>query len=49
MLDNFFLLWYNKGTKRQGENTMNEQELEMLVAQWEQENQDQWARYEVQV
>lgn len=28
---------------------MNEQELEMLVAQWEQENQDQWARYEVQV
>ena len=22
MLDNFFLLWYNKGTKRQGEKTM---------------------------
>ena len=49
MLDKFFLLCYNKGTKNKREvNKMaNKDIIKEMVAQWEQEHADLWVYYEI--
>lgn len=50
MLDNYPEIVYNISRKRQGDKTMNEQELlEKLVNEYETLHADKWAQYEVKI
>jgi hypothetical protein len=48
-LDKLPKLWYNKSVKRKrGKSKMTNKEIiDLIIAQWEEENADTWARYEI--